>query len=92
MLVVNGWNGKSGFTFLRVSLASFFLHCAERMRSGAFGGVKNSEFTLLTPCATFADSLFRTTESDGQIAHALQECYQLVVVPTHVDHPLPQQD
>ena len=40
----------------------------------------------------FADSLFRTTESDGRIARALRERYQLAVVPTHIDHPLPQQD
>ena len=42
------------FTVSRASLASF-LYRADRIRSGAFGGVENSEFTppLLTLCVTF---------------------------------------
>ena len=51
-----------------------------------------SSAPLLTLCATYADGLFRTTESDGRIARAFRERYQLAVVPTHINHPLPQQD
>ena len=43
----------------------------------------------LSHCATSADNFFHTTEPDRWIARPLWECYQLVVVPPPVNHPLP---
>ena len=66
------------------------LHCTEKIWPGAFGGVKNCEFTPLSLCATSADSSFCTTKLDDKVACPVWEHHQQAAVPTHVDHPLPQ--
>ena len=66
------------------------LHCTEQIQPGAFGGVKNCQFTPLSLCATSADSSFCTTELDDKVACPVWEHHQQAAVPTHVDHPLPQ--
>jgi hypothetical protein len=47
---------------------------------------------LLSLCATSADSFSRNTEADGRINRHLPECYQLAMVPSHVDHYIPEED